>query len=557
MSSIGRQGVEILVNTGGTLSMALAYLLRWNGPVSENDDKYDPVNMNNNLLEDLSPLKHVQGVEYIHARSNGLDNGEIKNAIKNYGGVAVNMYWNSLFVNETTAAYYCNDINKINKEDGHAVCIVGWNDNYDKNNFRTPAPDNGAFIVKNSWGTNHGDNGYYYVSYYDETFARAMTDSGLNGGVGFCFTSVEDYDNYDKNYNYNPLGVTYWDNWTYSNEITYYNQWNASSNDVLKACGVYVNCPAYCDVTVSVNGNSICKRNNILLNYAGFHTITFNPIKITKGQSFRIEVKLHSVDSEDDMKLPIEAWVYDPYIGKFFYQKASANKGESFAYKNGEWVDLPTDKYMANLCLNAFADYDYLKLTTIDASDFTITLGENKKFTMTLSAENGVKLKNAMVTIVIGAGTVVFPTDDNGQISITGLDKVGIDKISMNYAGNEKYAAASKTVTVTVKTPVVVIQTPVNYIVKISSGIKNQASYNYNAKLTLKLSSAVTMSGITIKANSKSLTVKFVNGKCTLDLSKFSLKKNKSYSVIIQGSCLTGNTKYILNKITYTIKTNK
>lgn len=53
----------------------------------------------------------------------------------------------------------------------HAISIVGWDDGYSKDNFTNengdkPAGD-GAFIIKNSYGTLFGDNGYYYISYYD------------------------------------------------------------------------------------------------------------------------------------------------------------------------------------------------------------------------------------------------------------------------------------------------------------------------------------------------------------------------------------------------------
>lgn len=41
---------------------------------------------------------------------------------------------------------------------GHAVCLVGYNDN-----FRNTGQ--GYFIARNSWGTSWGDNGYFYMPY--------------------------------------------------------------------------------------------------------------------------------------------------------------------------------------------------------------------------------------------------------------------------------------------------------------------------------------------------------------------------------------------------------
>lgn len=53
----------------------------------------------------------------------------------------------------------------------HAVTIVGWDDNYSVDNFlegKQP-PADGAWIVRNSWGENYGNAGYFYLSYYDQS----------------------------------------------------------------------------------------------------------------------------------------------------------------------------------------------------------------------------------------------------------------------------------------------------------------------------------------------------------------------------------------------------
>ena len=51
--------------------------------------------------------------------------------------------------------------------------IVGWDDNYDKSNFLQKPKNNGAFLVRNSWGTN--DHGYYWVSYEDKSIVPTYT----------------------------------------------------------------------------------------------------------------------------------------------------------------------------------------------------------------------------------------------------------------------------------------------------------------------------------------------------------------------------------------------
>ena len=109
---------------------------------------------------------HIQNIVFLK-RDNFTDNNAIKEAILKYGAVATKMYYSTSYLKDDLNYYY-NGIIGCN----HAVCIVGWDDNYSKNNFKKTPQGNGAWIVKNSWGNSSGHGGYFYVSYYDTKFAQ-------------------------------------------------------------------------------------------------------------------------------------------------------------------------------------------------------------------------------------------------------------------------------------------------------------------------------------------------------------------------------------------------
>ena len=78
-----------------------------------------------------------------------------------------------VYLNHATNAQYTYELKTMN----HYVSVVGYDDNYSKDNFIEghKPPANGAFIVKNSWGTVWGDAGYFYLSYYDQSIATTST----------------------------------------------------------------------------------------------------------------------------------------------------------------------------------------------------------------------------------------------------------------------------------------------------------------------------------------------------------------------------------------------
>ena len=593
MSNIGKQGIySRSVNSGGNDNMALAYFIRWSGPILEEYDKYDLIGRNtvNNIpLEFFNSEKHVQGVKYIHARNDAKDNDEIKRAIRDYGAVATSLLWNSKF--NYGSNYYCYNANLANpEEDGHAICIIGWDDSYKKTNFGSVTPPkDGAFLIKNSWGDRAGDKGYYWVSYYDATLAkRPMTE--CDDCVGVVFTSVEDKTNYGKNYNYNPQGVTYWMDMINTNTnksattVSYYSQWVASDDDNLKACGVYVNNVCECSIKVFVDGVLKGTTNNVPLSYEGFHTIQLsNMVPVKKGQKFRIEV---TINSKNSVRLPFElSWRDFNENNPNRYDNAHANSDESGFISGGLLVDITNFYKSCNICMNVYTEYKKLLDTKIDVSIISFNNnGVIKDITVKLSDLNNIALKNFELISYKGSNYQSLTTNNYGEATFTAVINGDIVDMCIHYLGSERYNYVFKeltinkpspniqsqsisisntpqpTVNLPVSNPIIIPTTPITKYTIVTnvkiSGMKSGATYDYKAKIALTLSSKVSMT-VKIIGNSKSVSFEFTNGKTSLDLSKYSLKKNNRYSFKFSGSYTAGNKKYDVTQSAISIRTKK
>lgn len=170
---------------GGDYTRAISYLASWRGPVLEEDDVYGD-GINNS---DAGVVKHVQEAQIIESKN--LE--AVKKAVFLYGGVESSLYTSMSYAGERSMYY--NDKNYSycyigTKKPNHDVVIIGWDDNYSKDNFSVSLEGNGAFICVNSWGDSFGDDGLFYVSYYDSNI-------GIHNVV---YTRVEDNDNYDNIY---------------------------------------------------------------------------------------------------------------------------------------------------------------------------------------------------------------------------------------------------------------------------------------------------------------------------------------------------------------------
>lgn len=326
---------------GGEYTMGMAYLAAWQGPVYEKDDPYG----DGATDESLSPVKHVQEIRII----DGKDYQGIKEAVFKYGGVQTSLYsnissskGNSKYFNKGTNAYCYMGSEKPN----HDVVIIGWDDNYPKENFNVDLEGDGAFICQNSWGNEFGDDGFFYVSYYD-------TNIGTHNEV---YTGVENTDNYDNIYQSDLCG------WVgkmgYDKEDMYgANVFTATSDQNIKAASFYATASDTSYELYIVNDfkdeYSFAGRKKVAegtLENAGYYTIKFDEeVPVTEGE--RYAVVLHISTPESTHPMAIE---YDS--GESYLKDVDLDDGEGYISYDGAAFINVKEKQDCNLCIKAFSD---------------------------------------------------------------------------------------------------------------------------------------------------------------------------------------------------------
>ena len=84
----------------------------------------------------------------------------IKEAICKYGPVAASVNVTDAFQNYTNGVFNEIPSNYANPSSNHAIVLVGWDD------------DKHAWLLKNSWGTDWGEDGYMWIDYGTNNVGR-------------------------------------------------------------------------------------------------------------------------------------------------------------------------------------------------------------------------------------------------------------------------------------------------------------------------------------------------------------------------------------------------
>ena len=571
---------------GGNVEMAANSLLDWEGAVNEDVVPYTTEYVrqveNNQLDDSLAYGKDVAHVQNFY-RVNTTSKEDVKKAVMDYGAVSISYWsdqssdWSTQYYNSLTAAYYCPEGHITN----HAVNIVGWDDDYSSDNFATKPEGNGAWIVRNSWGSEYGKDGYFYLSYYDKSIYS----------VGYTL-EAELSDNYNNNYQYDGAMLYGYMGYTGSNK--YSNIFEAKANlggsENIKAVSFMTGSSTNLNYTVSVYTNlsddtnpesgTLAAQKSGVTTYDGMYTVVLDSsVNINEGKKFSVVVEVNS-NSGKTAYLAYERSMQSGKAGYWCTASVKANQSFINSPYNG-WNDFSNKSYGGNFIIKAFTDNE---TTTVDVekvslnkSATTLTEGESETLTATITPSNATGDKtvkwsssneavatvdsNGKVTAKKAGTAVITATSSNGKTAgctVTVKQKeIAITGISLNKSATSLTEGESETLTATI--------TPSNATgdktVKWSSSNEAVATVDSNGKVTAKKAGTAVITAtssngktagctVTVKQKDTYTGLRDVNGTLTYFNNG---QADKTYTGFVS---YAGNNYYVINGVVDTSYTN-
>ena len=427
--------------TGGNFNEVRNYLTNGMGAISESEMPFE----NNQDLINLSEIQNKNTITTLYDTIEFEDVDEVgttqimakmKQTISNYGGIFAGVHGAQLLsdaYNNKTGAIYCDPNDTENSYTmNHAVVIIGWDDNYSRDNFNEAhkPKNNGAWIVKNSWGdkltTNLqeqkqalydkytaqynqkgwysadqipndyiiqlyvdngygegkvsiegdnivvevGDNGYMYISYEDKNIYRNL----------YAVAKASNEKDYDKLYQHDKIAANIPIKFP-SKAVYIANKFsrNAGETECLDKVSFYTYQEVTCEVYVNSADGDLTntklqkvnlKDGNSITVEPGFHTLEFaQPIKLT-GNSFVVALRISTTGTDSEITFAEETKMTD--------ENAEIGAGKSFFtdddnFKANYWEDLgiyDKEDVRGNLSIKAYTD-NQIPVPTLEKIEIT------------------------------------------------------------------------------------------------------------------------------------------------------------------------------------------
>ncbi len=326
--------VGIYFNDGAGVGQSIQTLAHGIGPIDEDLLPYSKIEdfCNGETISD--EIAYQSNFRLIRARQ--LEDDEIKKYIMSNGAVTASMNYDAWYLSDDQKSFcYCKD----NLSTNHRITIVGWDDNYPKENFHAKwnpfdkcyidaAPQHdGAWLIRNSSSTETQEffTSYFWVYY----------DSPLRSPYAYEFD-----DNYPCNRIYFYDGQASFISQVYGSQFA--NVFTSTKDEELRevsfiTSGVATTCYYVVDVYLNPeegkprSGELVATGHGTIGEEFGYYSNRIDPVSLKAGDRFSIVVSTPDTAAGLGSEDGIDG------------AKANAEEGQSYVYgdrDNGNvWID--------------------------------------------------------------------------------------------------------------------------------------------------------------------------------------------------------------------------
>ena len=336
------------VQDDGFPVIALGYFTSWQGGVPESDLGDFPLT-DNAKGEDAPVGMAKYGITSAKYLSKSRPE-EIKQEIMEHGGVFTSYSHAASCMSKSNISYYMPPT-FAGSYQGHSIEVVGWNDNYPRSSFTGDAgrpKNNGAWLIKNSWGDNNSLGGYFWMSYEDANiFANRYVPS-------YALTGYEKIDDSKKLIQNEIYGATYEfryvhdTNLTYLNRLSFDDDYNTIDKIVFKTEALGADYTLYYvpdgnDGKPTADSAAWTKLYNGTVDYQGYICADIEDF-VPSAKNGSIAVTIDTSNTDADNSFGVGEWLTSN--GDYVFLNSS-HRNESYIMQNGNMQDL-LDWYKEN-----------------------------------------------------------------------------------------------------------------------------------------------------------------------------------------------------------------